>query len=181
MTSTPAAVREGRTAAGAAWRIRPTSADDATAIVAVRDRVAAEGDTIAARPGDRGIAEEALALAGILSEGGLSLTLEVGGAVAGHLVCQRRPGAVEGHVAELALIIDEPHRGAGLGTELMHSAVRWARDEGITKLVLTVLPENERAIRLYLHCGFVQEGRLRGQVRIAGRDRDLLVMGLQLR
>jgi ribosomal protein S18 acetylase RimI-like enzyme len=181
VTPIPAPSREGRTTGGGAWRIRATRADDAAGIVAVRDRVAAEGDTIAALPGERGVAEESLLLAGILGEGGLSLTLEVDGAVAGHLVCQRRSGNAEAHVAELALVVDAPHRSQGLGAELIAAAIAWARTAGVAKLVLSVLPDNARALAAYRRAGFVEEGRLAGQVRIGGVDRDLLLMGLQLR
>ena len=48
------------------------------------------------------------------------------------------------------------------------------------KLSLAVFPSNERAIALYVAAGFTREGRLRGQLRVGGEDRDVAVMGLRL-
>ena len=50
----------------------------------------------------------------------------------------------------------------------------------IGKLTLGVFPENVRAISLYRAVGFVEEGRLRGHLRVGGEERDLLLMGLLL-
>ncbi|MGI8846700.1 MAG: GNAT family N-acetyltransferase [Candidatus Dormibacteria bacterium] len=170
-------VRSGVMATGLPWRIRPTSAEDAAAIVVLRDLVAVEPDRICADPGERGVAEESLALAGVLSEGGISLTLEVGGDFAGHLLCQRHVGRHEAHVAEFAIVVSADHRGAGLGRALIDAAIDWCGQCGITKLELSVFPANTPAIALYRSMGFVEEGNLRAHMRVGGEARDLMVMG----
>jgi GNAT superfamily N-acetyltransferase len=179
--SSPLLRREGVTPAGAAWLIRPTRADDdAAELIAVRDEVAAEGDLIAGVPGERSVLEESLALSSLVASGGLGLTLLVDDRVVGNLMVERRRGPYESHRGDVSLALRQGFRGLGLGRALLDTAVDWARAVGITKLTLGVFPSNERALALYRAVGFVEEGVLRGQLRVAGSERDLVVMGLRL-
>lgn len=56
------------------------------------------------------------------------------------------------HVDEI--VVDEGHRGGGIGTALMHAAAGWARRRGAVELVLTVWSDNRGAERLYERLGF---------------------------
>jgi RimJ/RimL family protein N-acetyltransferase len=172
--------RTGQTRSGLAFGIRPAGADDAAALVALRDAVATEGVWVAAEPGERTVLEESLALAGLLSHGGLALVAEVEGRLAGQLAVQRLRGRYEGHRGDLSITVDRDHREQGLGRALVETAVDWARAVRLGKLTLGVFPENLRAVALYRSVGFVEEGRLRRHLRIGDEERDLLLMGLQL-
>jgi ribosomal protein S18 acetylase RimI-like enzyme len=173
--------REGVTPAGASWLIRPTRADDDAAdLIAVRDEVAGEGDLIAGAPGERSVLEESLALSNLLATGGLGLTLLVDDRVVGNLMVERRRGPYESHRGDVSLAIRQGFRGLGLGRALLDTAVDWARAVGISKLTLGVFPSNQRALALYRAVGFVEEGVLRGHLRLASGERDLVVMGLRL-
>jgi L-amino acid N-acyltransferase YncA len=172
--------REGTTSDGRAFVIRPAAAEDAPALVALRDAVAAEGGLIAATPGERSPLEEELSRTALVSQGGLPLTLEVAGEVAGQLLVSRRPERHYAHVGEVSIIVSNRCRGLGLGRALMEVAVEWARAVGLAKLSLAVFTGNERAIRLYRSVGFEEEGTHRAQVRLADGPRDVLVMALHL-
>jgi RimJ/RimL family protein N-acetyltransferase len=173
--------REGTTPDGRRWQVRPSRPDDdAAELVAIRDEVAAEGELVAAVPGERSVLEESLALANLLAGGGLGLTLEVDGRVAGNLMVHRRRGRYESHVGELSIAIRATARGVGLGRVLLDTAVDWSRAVGIAKLTLGVFPDNEPAVALYRAVGFVEEGVLRSHVRLPSGERDLVVMGLLL-
>ncbi len=173
--------REGTSRAGRAWLIRPTRPDeDAAELVAIRDEVAGEGGLIAGVPGERSVLEENLALAGLLSGGGLAVTLEVDGRVAGSLMVERRRGRYEQHRGDVSIAIRAGYRGEGFGRELMETAVDWARAVGLAKLTLGVFPSNTAAIALYRAAGFVEEGVLRGHLRLPEGDTDLVLMGLRL-
>lgn len=173
--------REGVSRTGRAWLIRPTRPDeDAAELVAIRDEVAAEGELMAAIPGERSVLEESLALANLAAGGGLSVTLEVEGRVAGQLMVERRRGPYEQHRGELSISIRAGCRGEGLGRALMDTAVDWARAVGLRKLTLGVFPGNAGAIALYRSVGFVEEGVLRAHLHLPAGDRDLVVMGLLL-
>jgi L-amino acid N-acyltransferase YncA len=63
-----------------------------------------------------------------------------------------------GFSAELGIVIDEAHRGEGLGSKLMESLLKMARQEKVHEVFLTVLSDNFRAIRLYEKYGFKKDG-----------------------
>lgn len=50
-------------------------------------------------------------------------------------------------------------RGAGLGRQLVHRVVDWARSVGAAAVTLEVHEANDSARRLYEACGFVLTGR----------------------
>jgi ribosomal protein S18 acetylase RimI-like enzyme len=63
-----------------------------------------------------------------------------------------------GFSAELSIVIDEAHRGKGLGSKLMESLLKMAQQEKVHEIFLTVLSDNFRAIRLYEKYGFKSVG-----------------------
>jgi RimJ/RimL family protein N-acetyltransferase len=171
--------REG-TVSGKRYLVRPSQSGDARALAELRDSVAAEGEFIAAVPGEHSALEEELAMTALISEGGLSLTLEVDGAINGHLMVRRRRGPRYSHGGEIAIIVHNTQRAFGFGRMMMQVAIEWAGAVGITKLSLGVFPGNARAIGLYRSLGFVEEGVARAEVRMPDGQRDLLLMGLLL-
>ncbi len=48
----------------------------------------------------------------------------------------------------------------------------------LQRVWLTVNATNERAIRCYAACGFVDEGRMRRHIWLRGRYDDLVTMGI---
>jgi ribosomal protein S18 acetylase RimI-like enzyme len=172
--------REGHTRSGHPYVIRPSRDADAPGLAALINAVAAEGELIAAVPGEPDTIEQSSRLVSIVLEGGLSLTLEVDGIPAGHLMVQRRAGRHYAHVGEIAILVSNAERGAGLGRSLMEVAIGWARAVGLAKLSLRVFPDNGRAIALYRSLGFLDEGLVKGEVRMPSGDRDMLLMGLTL-
>jgi ribosomal protein S18 acetylase RimI-like enzyme len=181
MTVAGAALRrEGVTRGGRPFVIRPSRDGDAPELAALIDAVAAEGEFIVAVPGEPETLEQSARLISIVLEGGLSLSLEVDGVLAGHVLAHRRAGRHYAHVAEIAIVVSNEHRRVGFGRMLMEMAIAWARAVGLAKLSLQVFPDNARAIALYRSLGFVDEGLARGEVRMPRGDRDLLCMGLSL-
>jgi GNAT superfamily N-acetyltransferase len=53
------------------------------------------------------------------------------------------------------VVIDESHRGKGLGREMMHFAIEYAKSTGAKTLDLTSKPERIAANQLYKKTGFV--------------------------
>jgi ribosomal protein S18 acetylase RimI-like enzyme len=172
--------REGVTRAGRPFLIRPTRDTDAPELAALIDAVAAEGEFLVAVPGERDTIAQSARIVSIVLEGGLSLTLEVDGALAGNVMVHRRAGRHYSHVAEIAIVVSNEQRGAGLGRTLMEMAIAWSAMVGLSKLSLQVFPDNHRAIALYRSLGFVDEGVARGEVRMPSGDRDVLLMARAL-
>jgi ribosomal protein S18 acetylase RimI-like enzyme len=69
-------------------------------------------------------------------------------------MAQRRRGHVE------ALVVDEHHRRAGIGTALMDAAAAWARARGARELVLTVWDGNTAAEGFYRRLGYAVISRV---------------------
>jgi len=82
---------------------------------------------------------------------------------------------------ELGMMVAADWRGRGVGTALVAAAIDWAREQELHKVTLGVFPHNEAALALYRKFGFVEEGRLRSQIRRAnGELWDVIEMGLLL-
>jgi len=57
-----------------------------------------------------------------------------------------------GEIESLAVLPE--HRGRGLGTELLDRLERELREQGVTDVVIGVLPGNEGAVRMYERRGY---------------------------
>lgn len=157
--------------------IRPATAADVPAIVAIREQVAGEARWIGRElplPDDLG---ERLT-ASLDDDSGVYLVAEVDGEVVGDGGLHAN-GA--GH-AELFMAILPDHRGSGIGRELLAASLDWARGRPeLHKVVLQVWPHNDRAIALYRHAGFIVEGyRHQHWRRSNGELWDVIEMGLVL-
>lgn len=70
-------------------------------------------------------------------------------------------------------------RGKGYGYQAMQLLIRHAfLDLGLMRIYLFVLDDNFAAIKLYQHCGFELEGKLRRHSFNNGAFKDYLMMGL---
>jgi RimJ/RimL family protein N-acetyltransferase len=71
------------------------------------------------------------------------------------------------------------HWGRGYGRDAVSTLLDYAfRQRNAHKVWLEVLASNERAIRCYQSCGFVQEGRIRDTAWRDGRYADELIIGV---
>jgi len=52
------------------------------------------------------------------------------------------------------LVVDDDHRGHGIGTALMDAALAWMSERGVPRAVLSTAQRNERGQRLFEHLGF---------------------------
>jgi len=84
------------------------------------------------------------------------------------------------HTAELGIAIgDKDYWGRGFGRESVRLLLEYAfRYLNHRKVWLRVHGKNERAIRAYKACGFVEEGRQRAHVWSDGAYDDLVLMGV---
>lgn len=57
-------------------------------------------------------------------------------------------------IPSLGIIIDREYRGEGLGFKMMDLLENKAREKGATKIRLTVLKENSKAIHIYKKLGY---------------------------
>ncbi|SFA94769.1 Protein N-acetyltransferase, RimJ/RimL family [Lentibacillus halodurans] len=62
------------------------------------------------------------------------------------------------HSAYLALGVHDAFHGRGIATKLIKYVFEWAEETGISRLELTVIKDNVKAINLYEKMGFRVEG-----------------------
>lgn len=81
--------------------------------------------------------------------------------------------------AWVSLALGKPFWSHGLGSEALHLLLDYAfREMNLYRVQLTVFSYNERALALYRHIGFVQEGVFREHLWRDGRRYDMLLMGI---
>ena len=77
------------------------------------------------------------------------------------------------------MIGDKNQRGKGMGTFAVTEILRHAfEDLNLNRVELTVLPDNEPALKLYRKAGFQQEGLLRQHIYKNGAYRDMILMSI---
>ena len=67
-------------------------------------------------------------------------------------------GEFTGSAALTSLWVDPRFRGRGLGSALIDAVVDWARERGLSQILLWVTDGNQHAETLYLRNGFVRTG-----------------------
>ncbi len=113
-----------------------------------------------------------------LIERDLHVVADVDGALAGW--AEISPGRAEfmRHTGNLGMGIDRSYRDAGLGRHLLLAVLDLAREASLERVTLYANASNARALALYEKVGFVQEGRLRREIKDSERYDDVVIMGL---
>jgi RimJ/RimL family protein N-acetyltransferase len=109
---------------------------------------------------------------------GMNFAIEVEGKFIG--ICALFHHNVEARTCELGITIgDKDYWGQGNGREAIQLLLHYAfHYRNLRRVYLEVNGTNERAIRAYRACGFVEEGRLRQHVWSEGAYIDLIHMGI---
>lgn len=85
------------------------------------------------------------------------------------------------HRAEFGISIEREFWGLGIGRALTQACIACAKQAGYAQLELDVVAQNERAIALYEHEGFVEYGRNpRGFCLRTGAWQEVVLMRLEL-
>ncbi len=100
--------------------------------------------------------------------------------IVGRLSLSRDPHPASRHVADLGLMVAADRRRRGVGRALMLGAEDWARDVGVRKLELHVLPHNDAAIGLYESLGYRREGVRRNHYRHGAELVDAVLMAKEV-
>jgi RimJ/RimL family protein N-acetyltransferase len=106
--------------------------------------------------------------------------IEVDGVVIGEIDLQSHHMNRRAGVAHLGVgIYDPEYVGKGYGRDSINTLLDWSfRILNLRRVALETLATNERAIRAYHACGFVEEGRLREHEYVDGEYVDIVVMGV---
>ena len=97
-----------------------------------------------------------------------------GDAILGYASFDRGSASWTRHVAELRLVVAKSARGLGIGRLLLELAFELALEQGVTKLVARMTPNQAGALNLFQRLGFEEEAVLREHARDAkGQTYDL--------
>ena len=81
------------------------------------------------------------------------------------------------HSAYIVIGMLEPYRGKGIGMALIEKLFKWARNNKIIRLELTVVKDNRYAVNLYKKMGFKVEGIREKAMIVDGKYVDEYYMG----
>jgi len=112
------------------------------------------------------------------SDDEVSFAIEIDGQYVGH--CGLHGFEQINHTCELSIEIgDSAYWGKGYGREAVQLLLQYAfNHRHVNRVWLGTHSENERAMRCYRACGFVEEGRLRQHLWLNGRYVDRIIMGI---
>jgi RimJ/RimL family protein N-acetyltransferase len=170
--------------------VRLVTAADAAAVVAHFDRHMAEsgvGETPVFTPIPAGQPWHDETLAGQLQAfwqrplsqpgWGRCWIVEAGADVVGALVLRGSSLPTGMHRATLAMGLEAPYRGRGLGRALMAASLAWADAQPDLRWIdLRVFAHNAPGRRLYAQCGFGEIGRVTDFIRVDGQVIDDILM-----
>lgn len=110
-------------------------------------------------------------------ENEVSFAIEADGRYIGH--CSLHNFDERSRTCELSVEIgDKAYWGKGYGRDTIRLLLHYAfNHRNLNRVWLITHSENERAIRCYRACGFVEEGRLRQHIWLDGRFVDHVYMG----
>lgn len=80
------------------------------------------------------------------------------------------------HSGEIYVALCKSHWGTGLAKKLIREAERWAKQNSMTQLTLSVMAGNARAISFYKRAGFVEDGLRKSRYKVNGKAVDELMM-----
>lgn len=150
-------LKDGRTVL-----IREGRPDDAAPLLATIKTYLADSDYIPLEPGEFQLSEEderAWIESFAARDNSLLLVAVHAGKLVGNIDLTGSPRQATRHTAVLGMGLLKEWRGSGLGTELLRSAVAWARKNAVLeKLWLQVYADNGAGITIYRKAGFVECG-----------------------
>ncbi len=160
--------------------VRPARPRDARGFLAVYGETVAEERYLRAERVIHSVGQARRLLRRSVTADQAFLVAAEGERIVGWLQMVRQPHPVVRHVATFGMAVAPDRRGRGIGSALLAEALRWAREQGVAKVELSVYPENRAALGLYRRFGFVEEGRLRRHSRRSFGDQDEILMGVWL-
>lgn len=178
MTSTSTFISERITADGRPWVLRHARPEDAEPLAALYAAVRAEGRWLVTPSNAISPPSEAFFIAELIRADETAVVVaEAGGEIVGNALVMTDRDVSSRHVGVLSVTVVDGWRDVGLGTALVAATQAWVRDRHLTRLALSVFPDNARAIAVYARAGFVREGIRRRQFRQPdGTYRDELLM-----
>lgn len=159
--------------------IREVTPHDAARLLNLRLALDLETDYMMFEPGERvsTVEDELAHIVDVCARHNSTILVAcVGDEIVGYLEASGGSFRRNQHMAEIVIGVRAGYGGRGIGTHLFEQLERWAKAAGVHRLELTVMTNNERALRLYERAGFEVEGTRRHSLRVNGRYVDEFAM-----
>ena len=144
--------------------LRRASAGDAEALLALKLELDRESSFMMLEPDERattvGEAEDDLR-AILARRNSVVLVAETADELVGYAEASGGEFRRNGHTASVVIGLRRSHSGKGIGRRLLTELDIWAQANGVSRLELTVMTHNERALGLYKSLGYRIEGTRR--------------------
>jgi len=161
-------------------QIRTVEESDAANLLLLYEALDSETEFMFFEPGERQTCVEKIQARIRSAVGSEALSMCVArddGLIAGFAAGFSSTGQRNKHVVNVVVGVRSSYWGQGVGRELLRVLEKWARDSNKSKLELTVINENSRAIGLYKSVGFFTEGKKYRSVKLKSGYQDELYMG----
>ncbi|HEY4600674.1 MAG TPA: GNAT family N-acetyltransferase [Cerasibacillus sp.] len=155
--------------------IREVKISDADKLANLIQQVEKNSTYMLWEPGERNIQTDELLkmIKGIKSsENSTILVVENENELVGFLLARGGNARRNKHATYIVVGILNDYRGKGIGTKLFNALDRWASNNNIHRLELTVVTKNEAGLALYKKQGFEVEGTKRDSLFIDGEFVD---------
>jgi RimJ/RimL family protein N-acetyltransferase len=151
--------------------IREVHIDDAKDLAALIRQVEKESAFMLYEAGERELNEEILfhMIRKSKEKNSVILVAEENRTLTGYLIAMGGAARKNKHSAYNVIGILQKHQGKGIGTMLFHELEKWAMQNGLHRLELTVITDNLAAIALYEKAGFQKEGVKRDALYMDGK------------
>lgn len=166
------------------FTIRSVHPDDAPRMIDLLNQLDRETTFLSREPGEFSMTleQEGTYLQGVAEDPRQNMLVAVvDGGIVGSCNAVVSKLRRESHSAGFGIALLKAAWGMGIGRTLMEEMIGRLRGQGVEKMHLVVDTKNLRAITLYQRAGFVVEGCIRRERKMAdGSYRDSYYMGLDL-
>ena len=159
--------------------IREVNVSDAESVLAFMNRLDHETNLMLLEPGERRttLAQQTSILASFVdAKSKVMFVISKGTEILGFATGIGHTANRNKHSMYCVMGIQASVIGQGFGKKLFGTLESWAKQNGFTRLELTVMCHNERAKGLYTSCGFEVEGTKRRSLVVDGQYVDEFYM-----
>lgn len=164
-------------------KIEQVSIEDAGSVVDFLNAVAGETDFLTFGFGEfpLSVEDEATTIQDCIEKNTcLMLVAKMNGKIVSQLFLSVSLQPRLAHIGDIGISVSKQYWGMSIGTQMIVTAIEWAKRKKLTKLQLQVRTDNVGAIHLYRKLGFNIEGTISRAIKINDVFFDEFVMGLQL-
>lgn len=141
-------------------KIRERNPEDTKNFCEFLKRLDSEAEYMLFEKGERDISHDVIKrnIENIIKNGDVCFIALNKNEISGFVIAVREKHIRTRHVASVVIGILEEYCGMGIGYEMFQNIFKWAGNNGVRRLELTVITENIRAVNLYKKLGFKVEG-----------------------